>query len=91
MSLQPGPSHAGAHPFDNQVTFQLGNGADDDDNGAAERPACVDVLAEAYELDVEVAQFVEYFQEVADRSGQAVKSPQTRTISKRLRRASASI
>jgi hypothetical protein len=27
MALDPGAPHAGAHSFDNQVSFQLGNGA----------------------------------------------------------------
>ena len=50
-ALELGAAHAGAHTLNNQVAFQFGDGADDDDHGAAERPAGVDVLAEADELD----------------------------------------
>ena len=32
--------HAGAHPLDDQTAFQLGDGADDHDDGAAQRYRC---------------------------------------------------
>src|SRR6478609_2306775 len=33
--FKAGAPHAGAHPLDNKVAFQLGDGADDDHDGAA--------------------------------------------------------
>ena len=50
-AFEPGPAHAGPDPLDDQVAFELGDGADDDHHGAAQRSAGVDVLAEADELD----------------------------------------
>ena len=50
-SFEPGAPHAGAHPLDDQVAFEFGDGADDDDDGPAQRAAGVDLLAEADELD----------------------------------------
>lgn len=34
-SFETGAPHAGAHPLDDQVAFQLGDGSDDDHHGAA--------------------------------------------------------
>ncbi len=67
--------HAGAHPLDDQVAFELGDGADDDDDGAAQRAAGVDLFAEADELDAEPVQLVEHFEEVPDRAGDPIGSP----------------
>ena len=53
-----GATHAGPDPFDDQIPFEFGNSSDDDHDGAAERPAGVDVLPETDELNVEVVQFV---------------------------------
>ena len=38
-TFEAGAPHAGAHPFDDQVTFELGDGADDHHDGAAQRSA----------------------------------------------------
>ena len=65
-----GPAHTGPDPFHDQVTFQLGDGADDDDHGPPQRAAGVDVLPEGNILDAQVVQFIEYFQEVANGAGQ---------------------
>jgi hypothetical protein len=53
-SFELGAAHAGPHPFDDQVPLEFGDGADDDDDGAAEWAAGVDVLAEGHELDLEM-------------------------------------
>lgn len=74
-SFETGATHAGANAFDDQVALQLGDGADDDDDGAAERPAAVDVLAEGDEVDAEMVEFVEDLDEVANRSRQAIEGP----------------
>ncbi len=50
-AFEAGPAHAGAHALYYKVALELGDGADDDHHGPAERPAGVDVLAEADELD----------------------------------------
>ena len=47
--------HAGAHSLDDEVAFEFRDRSDDDDDGAAQRAARVDLLAETYELDVEPA------------------------------------
>ena len=89
-AFELGAAHAGPDPLDDQVAFQLGDGADDDDDGAAQRAAGVDVLAEADELDVEVVQFVEHFQEVTHGAGHAIAGPDQHDV-ELPRRASASI
>ena len=74
-AFEPGPAHAGPDPFDDQVALELGDGADDDHDGAAQRAARVDLLAEADELDVQVVELVEHLQEVADGPGDPVRGP----------------
>ncbi len=56
--FQPGSAHAGLDPFDDQAALELRDGADDDDQSAAQRSAGIDVLAEADELDVQPVQLV---------------------------------
>ena len=55
--------------------FEFGDRSDDDDDGAAQRAARVDLLAEADELDVEPVQLVEHFEEVPGRAGDAIAGP----------------
>jgi hypothetical protein len=74
-ALQFGAAHPGAYPLDDQVPLQLGDRADDDDDGPPQRAASVDVLPEADELDLQVIEFVEYFEEVADGAGEPVRRP----------------
>jgi hypothetical protein len=50
-AFKAGAPHAGAHPLDDQVALELGDGADDDDQGAPQWAAGVDLLAETDELD----------------------------------------
>ncbi len=52
LAIEPGPPHAGPNPLHYKVTFQFGNGADDDDDGAAQWAARVKILPKADELDV---------------------------------------
>lgn len=59
LALEPGAAHAGAHSLDDQVAFQFSDRADNDDDGAAQRAASVDLFAERHELDVETVQLVE--------------------------------
>jgi hypothetical protein len=63
-AFEAGAAHAGSDPLDDQVALQLRDGADDNDQGTAQRPSRVDLLAEADELDVEPAQLVENIEEV---------------------------
>ena len=51
LAFEPGAPHAGAHPFDDQVAFQFGDGADDDHDGPAQRAAGIDIFPEADVLD----------------------------------------
>lgn len=44
--------HSRANAFDDQVAFQLGDGADDHDDGSAQRSSGIDALPEADELVV---------------------------------------
>ncbi len=84
-AFEPGSAHAGPDSFDDEVPLQLGDRADDDDDGAAERTAGIEVLAERDVLDVETVEFIQHLEEVADGS-----DAQTRTTWKRPRRASRS-
>ena len=63
--FKPGAPHAGAHPLDYQAAFQLGDAADDYDDGRAQRPSSIDALPEADELDADSVQFVQHFKKMA--------------------------
>jgi len=63
-TLEAGTPHAGPHPLDDQTAFQFSDGADDDDDGTAQRAAGVDLLPEADEFDVQPVQIVEHCEEV---------------------------
>ena len=52
LAFEPGAPHAGAHPLDDQAAFQLGDAADDHDDGSAQRFSGIDALPEADELVV---------------------------------------
>ena len=60
-AFEPGPPHAGLDSLDDQVVFQFCDGADDNDQGAAQRAARVDLLAEADELYIDALQFIESY------------------------------
>ena len=47
LAFEAGAPHAGADPLDYQVAFEFGDGADDDDDGATQRAAGVDIFPEA--------------------------------------------
>ncbi len=74
-SFEASAAHAGAHPFDDQAAFQLGNCSDDDHDGSAERSAGVDLFAERDELDVEVAELIKGLEEMTGGTGDAVEGP----------------
>jgi hypothetical protein len=54
LAFELGSPHAGPDALYYKVAFELGNGADDDDDGAAQRTAGVDVFPEADKLDVQM-------------------------------------
>ena len=58
-AFEPGSPHAGAHPLNDQIAFQFGNGADDDDDGPAQRATGVDILPEADVFDPQVIEFIQ--------------------------------
>jgi hypothetical protein len=74
-AFEPSPSHSRPHSLDNQRSFQLGDGRDDHDDGAAQRAAGIKLLPEADVLDVQPVQFIQHFQEVTHTPGQAIASP----------------
>ena len=74
-AFQPGAAHACPHPLDDEIPFEFCDGADDDHDGSPERAAGIEVLAEADELDVEMVEFVEHFEEVAHGPGDPVLGP----------------
>ena len=74
-ALQFGAAHPVPHPLDDQVALEFGDGSDDDDYRPAQRPAGVDLLAEADELDVQTVQLIEHFEEVLHRPGDSIRSP----------------
>jgi len=74
-AFEAGAPHAGADPFDDQVALQLGDGADDDRDGPAQRAAGVDILPERDVLDIEPAELVQNVEEVLHRPGDPVRCP----------------
>ena len=74
-AFQLGAAHAGAHPLDNQVTFQFRNGADNHYHRPTQRAAGIDLLPETDELDVEMIQLIQHLKEVFYRSGQPIAGP----------------
>ncbi len=74
-AFELGPAHSGAHPLDDQVSFELCNGADDHDDGAAQWTTGIDLFAETDKLDIEMIEFVQDFEEVFHRPGQTVGGP----------------
>jgi hypothetical protein len=68
LAFETGAPHAGAHSFDYQVTFEFGDGADDDYDGAAQRAAGIDVFPKRDVLDPYSIQLVQDIEEVLHRS-----------------------
>ena len=60
--------------------FQLRDGADDDDDRAAQRAGGVELFAKADELDIQAIEFIEHFEEVADAAGQPIAGPYQHNI-----------
>jgi hypothetical protein len=74
-ALQPGATHSCPYPFDDEIALQFGDRSDDDDDGPSERAAGIEILPEANELDAEVVEFVQHFEEVPHGPGDPVRSP----------------
>ena len=74
-AFQPCATHPCSHPFDDEVPFEFCDSADDDDDGPSERAAGIKILAEADELDVEMVELIQHFEEVADGPGDPVRGP----------------
>jgi hypothetical protein len=58
LAFKAGAPHAGSDTLDDQVALQLGDSADDNHDGSAQRPAGVDLLAETDELDAYPVQVI---------------------------------
>ena len=74
-AFEPRPAHAGTDSLDDEIAFQFRDGTDDDNQCPAQRPAGVDLLAEADELYIDTLQFIEHFKEVLHRPGDPVRCP----------------
>jgi hypothetical protein len=74
-AFQAGAAHPCSHPLDDEIPFEFCDGADDDHDGPPERGAGIKILAEGDELDVEMIEFVDHFEEVPDGSGDTVRGP----------------
>src|ERR1035437_6333173 len=72
---QGSAAHAGAHSLNDQASFELGDGADDHDDGASQRTTGVDIFSEADIFDSCPIQFVEHIEEVLHRPGDSVRCP----------------
>ena len=72
LAFEAGAPHAGAHPLDDQVAFEFGDGADDHDDGPAQRSAGVDIFPKTDVLDPYPVQFVQDVEKVFDRPGDPV-------------------
>ena len=75
LALTAVASHAGAHPLDDQVAFQFGDGANDHDDGSAQRSSGIDALPEADELDLDSVQFAQHFKKMARGTSDAITRP----------------
>ena len=74
-AFELGAAHAGAHPLDDEIAFEFRNGADNHHHCPTQRAAGIDLLAKADELDVQMIQLIENFEEVFDGPGQPIGGP----------------
>ena len=63
------------HPVDDEVPFEFSDGPDDDDDGPSQRAAGIKIFPEADELDVEVVEFVQHFEELPHGPRDPVRGP----------------
>src|SRR5439155_2367524 len=69
------PSQPGLHPLHDEVALQFCDGADDHHHRPTQRPARVELLAEAHEVDAQVVQLVQHLEKVGDGARQPVAGP----------------
>ena len=74
-AFQPGSPHAGTNTFDDQIAFELGDRADDHDDGPAQGAGRIDRFAEADELDVQAIELIEHFEQVLGRACDPIARP----------------
>ena len=79
-AFEPGAAHAGAHPLDYQAALQFCDRTDDHNNGPAQWTPSIDLLPEAYELDVQPVELVEYLKEVLHGPGDPVRRPDKNNV-----------
>lgn len=65
-AFEAGATHASTNALDDKSAFQFRDSPNDDDDGAAQWAARVDVFAEAHELDFEAVQLVQHLQEMTN-------------------------
>jgi len=68
-SFQLSSAHPGSDSFDDQVAFQFSNGGEDNHNGPSQRAAGIELYLAGNELQVQVMELIEQFQEVLRRTG----------------------
>lgn len=81
-------THSSSNSLDDQTLFEFGNGTHNHDDRSTKRTGRVDIFPQTDELDVEVTQFVEHFQEMADTPGHPIESSNehdVKTISSSIR------
>jgi hypothetical protein len=65
--------HTGANALDDKTFFKLGNRTDNNDYRPAQWASRVNIFAQTNELDAEMGQLVEYFQEMANASRHSIE------------------
>ena len=80
LTFETGTPHAGAHTLDDQAAFKLSDGADDDDDGPAQRATSVDIFSERDVLDPYSIHLIQNIEEVLHRPGDPVRCPDEHNI-----------
>jgi hypothetical protein len=80
LTVETSAPHAGAHPFNDQAALEFGDGADNHDDGPAQRSGGIDVLPETDILHTNPIQLVQHLKEVLHRAGNPVRSPDENNI-----------
>ena len=73
LAFHSRPSHSGFDALDDQRPFEFGNRADQRDEHPAHRAARVDGFSGGYELNFEVAQFINDFEEILRAPGNPIE------------------
>jgi hypothetical protein len=75
LPFELGPSHSGPNSFYDQTSFEFADSTNDDDHGATQWAGGIDVFSKTDEIDVQMIEVIEHFQEVPNRASHAVERP----------------